>query len=178
MTRVKLIMLLALVIALGAGAVAGYVGATRLPAHTGEHATSPGNHDRETDLARELNLTDAQREQMRKIWSDAMQGAGRDRQERIRTLQRERDDAIVALLTPEQKQAYDKIQADYKDKQDAMAHEREKAFAKAVEDTNQILDPQQQQKYAEIRKRRQTERGDWRGRRGASTTQSTTRPTF
>jgi hypothetical protein len=93
----------------------------------------------------------------------------------MRSLQRERDDAIVALLTPDQKQAYDKIQADYKDKQDAMAHEREKAFAKAVEDTNQILDPQQQQKYAEIRKRRQSERGDWRGRRGASTTQATTR---
>ena len=60
-----------------------------------------------------------------------------------------------------------------------MGREREKAFAKAVEETNQILDPQQQQKYAEIRKRRQQERGDrgdWRGgRRGGSTTQSTTR---
>jgi Spy/CpxP family protein refolding chaperone len=178
MTKVKLIMLLALVFALGAGAVAGYVGATRLPPHPGDHASagSPGERDRGTDLARELNLTDAQREQMRKIWSEAMQGAGREHMEKMRALQRERDDAVVALLTPEQKQAYEKLQSDYREKMEAMGREREKAFAKAVEETNQILDPQQQQKYAEIRKRRQ-ERGDWRGgRRGASTTQSTTRP--
>jgi Spy/CpxP family protein refolding chaperone len=178
MTRVKLIMLLALVFALGAGAVAGYVSATRLPPHEGEHGGpgGPGGRDREMDLARELNLTEAQREQMRKIWSEAMQGAGREHMEKMRSLQRERDEAVVALLTPEQKQAYDKLQADYREKMDAMGREREKAFAKAVEETNQILDPQQQQKYAEIRKRRQGERGDWgRGRRGASTTQATTR---
>jgi Spy/CpxP family protein refolding chaperone len=182
MTKVKLIMLLALVFALGAGAVAGYVGATRLPPHAGDHgAGGPGgNRDRETDLARELNLTDAQREQMRKIWSDAMQGAGREHMDKLRSLQRERDDAFLALLTPEQKQSYEKIQADYRDKTDAMGREREKAFTKAIEQTNQILDPQQQQKYAEIRKRRsqeRSERGDWRGgRRGASTTQAATHP--
>ena len=178
MTKVKLIMLLALVFALGAGAVAGYVGATRLPPHAGEHGPgAPGNHDRETDLARELNLTDAQREQMRKIWSDAMQGAGREHMDKMRSLQRERDDAVIALLTPEQKQSYDKLQSDYRDKMDAMGRDREKAFAKAVEETNQILDPQQQQKYAEIRKRRSErgDRGDWRGGRRGSTTQSTTR---
>src|SRR4051812_10413327 len=180
MNKIKLIMMLALVFALGAGAVAGYVGATRLPPHGGEHGPGgPGNHDHETDLARELNLTDAQREQMRKIWSEAMQGAGREHMDKTRSLQRERDDAVVALLTPDQKQSYEKIQSDYRDKMDAMGREREKAFAKAVEETNQILDPQQQQKYTEIRKRRQDrgDRGDWRGgRRGASTTQSTTRP--
>lgn len=176
MNRIKLIMLLVFVFALGAGAVAGYVGATRLPPHVIDPTTTHSpNHDRETDLARELNLTDAQREQMRKIWNDAMQGAGREHMDKIRALQKERDDAMVALFSPEQKQAYDKLVAEYKEKVDAMSHEREKSFAKAVEETNRILDPEQQLKYAEIRKRRQ-ERGGWGGRRGSLTTQASTRP--
>ena len=176
MTRVKLIMLLALVFALGAGAVAGYVGAKRLPAHHGDSGPGGPGRDRETDLARELNLSDAQREQMRKIWSEAMQGAGREHGEKIRALQKERDDAVIALLSPEQKQTYEKIQADYREKMDAMNNEREKAFTRAVAETNEILDTTQRVKYAEIRKRRQERGGGW-GRRGASTTQATTRAT-
>ena len=103
-----------------------------------------------------------------------MQGAGREHMDKLRALQKERDEAVVELFTPQQKQAYDKLMAEYKDRIDAMSHEREKSFAKAVEETNRILDPEQQLKYAEIRKRRQ-ERGGWGGRRGSATTQASTR---
>lgn len=123
-------------------------------------------------LADELNLTSAQRDQMREIWSAMTRGSGpggASRHDSMRQMQKERDDQVVALLTPEQKASYDKIQEHFSQQVADMNHEREVAFQKAVEKTKTILDEKQRAKYEEILKRGPRSGGSWE-RRG------TTRP--
>lgn len=103
-------------------------------------------------LASELNLTNEQRDQMHRIWSEAMRAAGSERWEQRKSLVRERDDAIAALLTDEQQPPYNRILQDYEDKKAAMEGERKKRFEQAVEQTKQILTPEQAAKYEQLLK--------------------------
>lgn len=122
-------------------------------------------------LADELKLTPTQRDQMREIWQEMAHGGAR--RDAYRTIQKERDEEVVALLTPDQKAAYDKIQEKATQKIAELNKERDAAFQKAVEKTKAILDPQQRVKYEEILKRGPGAGGP-RGRREA--TQPATAP--
>lgn len=109
---------------------------------------------RRSRLWRELNLSEEQRNQMREIWSEVMGS----RRENRRALVWERDEAIVALLTDEQRPQYEQIVQEYKRKTDELSQERQRRIQEAVERTKQILTPEQAGKYEELRKQR-TERG-------------------
>src|ERR1041384_2780780 len=98
MSRTRLVMLCAVVLALGAGAVLGVL-ASKPPAER-------------SWLADELQLSSTQREEMRKIWSEVMQTAGQDHGERRAALDKQRDEAIRALMSEEQRARYDKILQD------------------------------------------------------------------
>src|SRR3569623_1083241 len=94
MNRLKFLIACLFAISLGTGIVVG-MGVAR----------APKSHARGSWLAEELNLTPSQSEEMKTIWSDVSRPS-QGGFERRRQLQRERDDAVQALLTDEQKTAY------------------------------------------------------------------------
>jgi len=139
MTRTKLILFACFCAVFAAGAAAGIA--------VGHVATRPRPG---SWLGHELNLTAEQREQMRQIWSSAMKGSPQQDRERREALRKERDDAVKALLTDEQKAHYEKVMQTYSQQTAAMEAERRKAFEEAVERTKQILTESQRKKYEQM----------------------------
>jgi hypothetical protein len=156
--KTKTIIAIGFVLALLAGASLGVLGDRTLPLQDrDERPDRGGRHgerDRRASLAQELDLTSQQREQMDAIWSGLLKEHGRGGPDRFRAIQKERDEAIVALLNDEQKKEYDRIQADHTGKMDELARQREEAYADAVRRTKDILNEQQRATYEEILKRR------------------------
>jgi Spy/CpxP family protein refolding chaperone len=83
----------------------------------------------------------------------------REQRERRDKCRAERDQAIVALLTPEQKTRYDEIWKNYREKNETMDKELREDFQKKVEQTIEILNPEQRTKYQELLAKRQFDRG-------------------
>ena len=67
-------------------------------------------------------------------------------------LQKERDEALVALLSDEQRVRFAKISQDYANRFNELTKRRDRTFEEAVEKTKQMLDPRQRTKYEEILK--------------------------
>ncbi len=160
MNRFHVLIISLFAIALGTGVVVGM-----------SIARAPKPTDRDSWLAQELNLTLAQTDKMRAIWSDMLQGSAQRPSDRRREFQKERDDAVVALLTPAQKPAYDAIVEHYNQEMADLNREREAAFNAAVEQTKAILNDTQRAKYDELLKK--GFRGAARNR-GATTRSGTT----
>jgi Spy/CpxP family protein refolding chaperone len=101
-----------------------------------------------------LNLTPDQQEKMKTIWADGgdFRREQMDRRNQCRT---DRDDALVGLMSPDQKTKYDEIQKDYREKLDAIDQEFRAEFQRKVDETMKILTPEQQAKYRELLARRQ-----------------------
>src|SRR5262249_22256355 len=138
----------AFVLALFAGVAVGMLGA-RMPA----------SHERRSWLADELNLSSQQSEQMRAIWQDVSKNRQSD-WERRRALEKERADAIVALLNDEQKARYEKINQDFSARMQEMAKQREQAFADAQDRTKSILTEEQRAKYEQLMQKRREEKSN------------------
>jgi Spy/CpxP family protein refolding chaperone len=154
MTKTKVLLVVAFVATLAAGIV---VGLSVSRARHRPHGPSW--------LAAELDLSDAQRQQMHEIWSETMSNAFRSRWEQRRAMAEARDQAILDLLTDEQRARYDAILEAYARKRKEMEQQREEAFKQAVERTKQILTPEQAAKYEELLKKRPKHGpGDRRGR--------------
>ncbi len=101
-------------------------------------------------LSEELNLTTEQRQQMERIWSDALGGLGAEHGDRRRALGEERERAIGELLTAEQKEQYEHILAQYHEGLQQLGRERQEAFERAFEQTREILTPEQREHYEKI----------------------------
>ena len=155
--RRETVLVILTVLAVGAGVVAGMV-VSRLPAAaTGAPnggAASPGGAGSaapQSALAEELHLSSQQSDQMRVIW-EGVRDKVRSSYENADRLQRQRDEAIQALLTPEQKAKFEKLTQDYSDRFIALRRDRDSAFAQAVEQTRKLLADDQRQKYDELLK--------------------------
>jgi Spy/CpxP family protein refolding chaperone len=173
MTKTRIIVIVGFLIAFGAGAVVGL----QLRTTPVRAIEQPPQGQRPSWLRSELNLTAEQNEQMKNIW-EGLHNSGRGYEDRRRRLRDERDEAIAALLAPSVMGDYDRILQDFSNKLTALAQERDKAFAAAVEKTKTILTAEQRAKYEEFLKRREPERGD-RGPRGSgrrSDSRPATRP--
>src|SRR5256885_16140240 len=110
----KFIVIFGFAVAFAAGLVVG-MGKHTAPAEAGSPlpTTHPsGPHG----MAAELNLTPQQQEQMKKIWQDvARRGHGEPQQpDRRQQFRAERDEALAALVHPEDKDKYEQIQKDYR----------------------------------------------------------------
>jgi len=105
---------------------------------------------RQSWLARELDLTPEQEQQMHAIWSEAMGQLGIPRGERSRTLTEEREKAVRDLLTEEQELQYDRVLAEHEQKLAGLKDEGKQAFERAVARTKEILTPEQRTKYEEM----------------------------
>jgi Spy/CpxP family protein refolding chaperone len=109
-------------------------------------------------LTSELNLTPQQQEQMKKIWSETAHRGSREQEDRRRQIRKDRDDAIAALIQPQDKEKFELALKTYSDQQSAMDKEWRASFERAEEKTKQILNPEQRKKYEEMLKNREAER--------------------
>lgn len=142
MTKTKVLLAVAFVVTLAAGVAVG-LSVSRL-----EHRP-PGP----SWLSAELDLSRQQRDQMRQIWSDVIGTEERRRWEQRKALAQARDDAIVALLTEEQRPQYEKILEDFSRNMEELRQDRKRAFEQAVARTKEILTPEQAAKYDELMKK-------------------------
>jgi Spy/CpxP family protein refolding chaperone len=110
-------------------------------------------------LASELNLSAEQQAQMDKIWSDTVRRGVRGSDEQRRQFRKQRDDAIVALIRPDQQGAYQTIVDNYSKQMESLDTERRAAFDNAVQRTKELLTPEQRSKYESLLKRGPAETG-------------------
>jgi Spy/CpxP family protein refolding chaperone len=135
MTRLKLIILVALVLSFGAGTL---VGMGRARVHPGDR---PGFE--------ELNLSSDQERQMREIWSGLMERAPERFGQRRAIEDRYRGEAL-ALLTPDQRTRYDELEKKLSQELEVLDAQREALFTDAVNRTRAVLTPDQAAKYDEM----------------------------
>ena len=139
MTKIKAILVVSFILTFAAGTAAGlliaYVSHPR-----------PG-HSR---LESVLNLNAEQKEQMDGIWSEVRDAMVKQRN----VLRQDRDKAIIALLTDDQRSRYDAILKKYSRKVAEMPN----PFEEAIKRTKEILTPEQAAKYDEWMEK-QRERG-------------------
>jgi Spy/CpxP family protein refolding chaperone len=151
MTKVKLILAAAFVVTLLAGGVAGF--ALRSFGHRHPPRPSPAGGPRDPGARPprehfpDLQLTAEQAAKMDEIWN-ALRDFHRFRDQR-QAVQKQREEAVRAILTQEQKAKYDAVLKDYADKIAELGKAREKAFQEAVEKTKLILNAAQRKKYEE-----------------------------
>lgn len=146
-SRLKLVVILVTFLALAAGVTAGML-AAKLPASTAPPLLPPIDR---TPLAEELQLNPDQRDQMRTIWEGVRTNVHETFQ-LAQQVQKERDDALVALLNDDQKAAFEKIARQYADEFTDLTRQRDQTFADAVERTRKLLNAEQRTKYEEILK--------------------------
>jgi hypothetical protein len=109
-------------------------------------------------LAAELKLSPQQTEELNKIWSETARRGRGEQDDRRRQFRKERDDAIGALIKPEDKEKFELIQKNFTDELATMDREMKESFAAAVEKTKAVLTPEQRTKYEELLARRESER--------------------
>jgi Spy/CpxP family protein refolding chaperone len=149
----KIIIIVGFLVAFGAGLVVG-VGTHRVaPADPKSKPEGPGGGP--GWLTRELKLSPDQQDKMKQIWQDVAHRGGREQDDRRAQLRKERDEAIAALIRPEDLAAYDQVLKNYSDQLAQLDKEWRDAFDTAVTNTEKILTPEQLTKYQEIRKQRQ-----------------------
>lgn len=102
-------------------------------------------------LTAELGLTGEQRKELDKIWSAVAKA--NDQDERRRGYRRERDEAIADLVPPARLGQYDQIINTYHERIDALERKSRDAYQTAVEETKQILTPEQRTRYEAMLKR-------------------------
>lgn len=159
----KLIVVIGFVVAFSAGWM--IAGAVRPAAHKPPPENRRGGAG--SWIAEQLKLSPDQQKQMDALWGDTMRRWGRDSDSRRNEFRKQREEAILSLVRPEDRAAYDRIQKDYRDKTEAMEAEWRQTFERINEETKKILTPEQWEKFQEINKR---------GPRGRSSTRPATNP--
>jgi len=102
----------------------------------------------------ELNLTSEQQDKMRAIWSEAMQKGGFQVQDEQRAAaQKEYQEALRALVPAEKSASYAEVLRNYQKKLEDIEKDAKRIFDDATEKSKQVLNPAQQAKYEEMRRR-------------------------
>jgi len=115
-------------------------------------------------LATELGLTSEQREQMKRIWGDNARTLRHQQDQRRTQARRERDDAIAALIRPEDRAKYAQALQAHTDRLAEIERELRASWQTGVEETRKILTPEQRTKYEDFLKRREADRTGGRDR--------------
>lgn len=142
--RMELLLIVLTVLAMGAGVAAGLL-AARLPAAR----TQPAMQGDVTPLVAELGLSPSQQDQMRSIW-EGVRDEIRNSFDRAQRLQARRDDAILSILTDQQKAQFETIAREYADQFAQVTRDRDGAFQDGVKRTKTLLSGEQQEKYDRI----------------------------
>lgn len=157
----KLMLVVGFLIAFGAGMAVGWQfrghEALAAPATA---TTRPAG--RAGFLEAELGLNEQQREQMKKIWSETAHRGGREQEEKRRAFRKERDEAIAALIRPEDKEKFEQVVKTYADRNAALEQAWRSNYQNSVAETKKILNPEQRKKYEEILKKQENRRAEER----------------
>lgn len=139
MTKAKAIILISFILIFAAGAAVG-VSVQR----SGERPRHrPG-------LFGGLDLTPEQREEVQRIWFGQ---TGPDRPhmfDQVRRLEEEREQAVLDLLTEEQRALYDELMQAHERKLNEFSEERRRDFESKVEQTMEVLTESQREKFGEF----------------------------
>jgi hypothetical protein len=116
------------------------------------------SHETRPWLSQQLNLSKVQEQQMKKIWSEAASVQSGARQ--MHDADRQRDEAIRAMLSDDQKAQLELIVKEHDARVTAVQTEREKAIRDAEDRTRNILSDEQRKKFEEISKAHSHRRGN------------------
>jgi hypothetical protein len=141
MSRLHLLIISLFTVALGTGIVVG-MGMMKAP---------PPREGRSW-LEEKLALKPEQSEQMKQIW-EGVRGSSKPRNDTRMQYRKERDDALQALLTPDQKAAYAKMVDHYNAEIAELNKQQEAEFQAAAERTKTILNEQQRAMYEDLLKK-------------------------
>jgi hypothetical protein len=142
---VVILLILMFALALGAGVVAGKL-STRA-------ATPETPAPKRGTLPQVLQLTADQRDKMEAIWEDVRQTSNK-RLAEATAIQRQQDDALMAMLTDDQKKKWQDINMQTAGKIAVLDGSRKEAFKKAVDATLKLLNENQRKIYTQIIKDR------------------------
>jgi Spy/CpxP family protein refolding chaperone len=147
--NLKLILIAASILALGAGVFAG-MAVSRMPITSAQAndnvQAAVADH---LSIADELHLSDTQRDQMRKIW-EKVRYTARDTYSQAQEIQKDRDAAILAMLSDSQKAQYAALTQQAAEKFAKLSTERQQAFQEGVQATQTILSDSQRATYNRI----------------------------
>jgi Spy/CpxP family protein refolding chaperone len=141
MKRSRQVFLITAVLVLCAGVVVG-----RLTARLSVEPSPPQAGHPPSWLADQLDLSAEQRQQMDAIWAAAitqMHNSGREQHD----LDRQRDDAIRALLSSDQEMMYDEINDTYRSERQQLEKERDALIKSAEERSRALLTDAQKAKW-------------------------------
>ena len=125
-------------------------------------------------IADQLGLAPAQRQQMDAIWAETRQKITKA-MDGHRAVDKERDEAIRKLLTPDQQAQYDQIQAEFHAQRAALDKERDKLIHDANDRSRALLDDAQKKKWDALTKDREMHEHHWP--HGSASQRSATGPT-
>jgi hypothetical protein len=143
--KLKLVLIAASILALGAGVFAG-MAVSRLPASNAAVSVMSPDH---ASIADALQLTTPQRDQMRGIW-EGVRYTVHQTYDQAQKIQNQRDQAVLALLTDSQRAQYAALTQQAAEKFAALSAQRDRAFHKGVDQTRQILNDAQRKTYDDI----------------------------
>jgi hypothetical protein len=153
MGRKKTFLLLVMVVlTLGAGVELGWVWTPLRRASASEsnaHTAGP------RPWFDQLDLSADQQKQMDKIWSDT-RGQMQKLFEHHLDLDKQRDQAVLALLNPDQRAAFDKINQDFHAQREDLDKQRQALFADANTRSRALLDDSQKKNWDILTKQFQT----------------------
>lgn len=157
----KLVVIFGFLMAFFAGLLVGVNRPSQRAASNSDAAptTRRGGADRRSELDALLNLRPEQKAALKKIWSDTADRGRRQIDDRRRELRRQREEKIEALLSPEQRAAFEQAHEEYDEQTKALEREMRASFQKSVEATKTVLDPDQRVKYEQWLEKRQWDRG-------------------
>ncbi|HUB26171.1 MAG TPA: hypothetical protein VL992_12140 [Tepidisphaeraceae bacterium] len=153
--KATVVLVLAYVLALAAGTTSGVL-AERLRS-AGVTSAAP--------LAEQLQLTPDQCSRMRSLWQGVNDTVD-DCYRQAEKLEQRRDEALVKLLTNEQKASFAGTDKIFAAEFAALSDRREKALQGALQETEAMLSPEQRVKYEQIVRERL---GRLPGQTGAAT---------
>jgi hypothetical protein len=136
-------------LALGAGLAAGVLGNRLIGRSVVSSGGATGVETSGSSLSQELGLSSDQRDRMQQIW-ETVRDTGHDCQTKAQQLQKQRDDAVFAMLTDEQKAKYTQVTTECFGKIAQLNSTREAAFSKAVKETESILTDSQKKVYEQL----------------------------
>src|SRR4051812_2926217 len=158
MTRVVLV--IGFIVAFSAGlfcglAVRGYEVQASSPTATSRPVTAGGPGGL---LAAELGLTPEQRGQMNRIWRGNARTLRHQEDQKRAQARKERDEAIAALIRPEERPKFDQVLQSHTERQAEIDRELQVIWQTGFDETRKILTPEQLKRYEEFLKRREADR--------------------
>lgn len=117
------------------------------------------HEDRRDRFARELGLTEEQRQDIRKIWDNAREKTRQqDWRQQKSDIRAERDRAILELMGDDMYGKYQSIRESYEARTDAVDDERRAIFRAAREKMLELFTSEQLQKFQDMESRHHSRR--------------------